>query len=531
MLKKYRNQIILLLAILIGALVVNSLLQSYYQSLERHHSTRLEKVHTDAVMKVQAGIEVYATIVSSLRAFLNNSKSFPTELEFQAFLMDLLKEIDFDDEIIVNYIDTDQEFQYVFNPFEIDPSGLKGKNAKDFRPTEEIEKLNELMNEDEITIFEPINLREGWAGLPFNFSAMNKEDEIFGYIATIIDLKYLLDYFYKSGKTEEFIHSFKVNNKIDITREVVYDGTTIYNENRDKNYYMNFNVDQEDFIFSNLKIHGLNMTLGSAFRSPPEISKSVAWATIIWYGLLSMFSMIALIQYIRNSRLMEELKYANKNIEIQNAELKKSIFKVQTLIKEVHHRVKNNMQMIGNLLTLQQDEYEDEKVIFALEQAKNRVQSMALVHEKLYGSTSLEDVNTKEYITQLIDFIDETVSNADIIPVKEINVSPELNFDSETMASLGLIINELITNSYKYAFKIGENNYLKFSVTKENDMYNLKYSDSGPGLPDDFDFETSESLGLQLIHILTDQLNGTVTYSKIGESTFNISFKEAEQLA
>ncbi|MBT8325639.1 MAG: sensor histidine kinase [Winogradskyella sp.] len=531
MLKKYKYQFYLLVAIIIGGIVVFILLNSYYKSIDAEQNDYVEERHAEVVSRANKGIEVYAAIVSALRSYLVNSEEFPTEKQYQSFLKDLLRDLDFNNRIIVNYVDTTQVFRYVFTPDEIDPFQLKGINAKDFRPPEEIIALNDLMYQDDITIFRPINLREGWAGLPFNFSAKDSNGNVHGYIATVIDLKYLLDYFYTAESKGDFVHSFRVEDSIDITREAVYDGTQIYNTERDIDYYKNFRVRSNNFLYSTISYNGLKLTIGSAYKKQVEPSNLVTFVTILWYTLLSTFSMIALMQYVRNTRLTERLQLANKNIEEQNIALESSIFKIQTLIKEVHHRVKNNMQMIANLLSLQQDEYEDEKVIFALEQAKNRVQSMALVHQKLYGSSNLEDVNTKEYIEKLIDFIDDTLQGDDIIPAKNISIAEDLIFDAETMASLGLIINELITNSYKYAFKSGNDNFLELSIVQDNDRYKMTYSDSGPGLPDDFNFETSDSLGMQLIYILTDQLNGELKYTNAEKSLFTIYFDKAEELA
>ncbi|NND10793.1 MAG: sensor histidine kinase, partial [Flavobacteriaceae bacterium] len=117
-----------------------------------------------------------------------------------------------------------------------------------------------------------------------------------------------------------------------------------------------------------------------------------------------------------------------------------------------------------------------------------------------------------------------------LLPKKTIDIPEEIIFDSETMSAIGLILNELITNSYKYAFKPNEDNFLELSISKDKEVYTLVYSDSGPGLPNDFDIEFCDSLGMQLIHILTGQINGEITYTNDGKSTFRIKFKKAEPI-
>ena len=531
MIKKYRYQFLLVLFIIIGAVFVQSLINSYNTSIEKESVEKLNKVHSNAVLRAQAGIEVYATLVSSLRAYINNSREFPSEIRFQNYLKDLIKDLNFNDSIVINYIDTNQEFKYVFTPQKIDPAKLKGLNAKDFRPKNEMDKLDELMYSDSISLFTPINLREGWAGFPFNFAAKNSEGEILGYIAPILNVKYLLNYFYKLNGQNEFAHRFIVNDSVDITREVVYDGTEIFNTKRDSSYYKNHTIKPGNFIYSNLDLYGLNLKLGSALIDEKPSYNYVSTLTYLWYSFLSIFSFIALFQFSKNVRLSKNLLVANTEIKSKNEKLEFSLLKIQTLIKEIHHRVKNNMQMIANLLTLQEDEYDSPQVKAALNQTKNRIHSMSLIHEKLYGSANLENINTKEYIEQLIAFIEATISDPSMLPKKHFSIPEDLIFDAETMNSLGLIINELITNSYKYAFKSNNENVLEVTITKSENDYTLIYSDSGPGLPDGFNLEASESLGMQLIHIFTEQLKGSVTYANTTKSTFTIQFKEAEELA
>jgi two-component sensor histidine kinase len=108
---------------------------------------------------------------------------------------------------------------------------------------------------------------------------------------------------------------------------------------------------------------------------------------------------------------------------------------------------------------------------------------------------------------------------------KEIEIDETLIFDGDTTANLGLIINELVTNSFKHAFKENHTNHIKIAITKPNEFYQLIYKDNGSGLSDDFNFESSTSLGMQLIQILTDQLSGKLRYIKAPENTFEIHFK------
>lgn len=345
-------------------------------------------------------------------------------------------------------------------------------------------------------------------------------------MAPIINVKYLLDNFYSGPNNDKYIHKFIVNDSVDLTREVLYDGTTSYNKNRDAEYYRNYEVKDDQFVYSNVRLFNLNLKIGSAYKDRPKTSILLNVIGYFWYILISSLVLISFYQYRKNKTLNSELSQANLKILSKNKDLENNLTKIETLIKEIHHRVKNNMQMISGILTLQQEESEDKKVISALDQSKNRINSMALVHEKLYGSTSLKDVKIKDYIAELIEFVEQTIADKNIIVSKTLLVDDTLILDAETTSYLGLIINELITNSYKHAFKINQDNTLYLNITKEDEFYKLDYDDNGEGIPEGFDIENSESLGFQLMYILTDQLNGQLVNDHKNKSRFTIYFKQ-----
>jgi two-component sensor histidine kinase len=524
MLKPFRYHIIILIALLVGAVVLQDILNSHYRSIENDYEERLREVHSSAMVRAKAAIDVYAAITSSLRSHIENSKEFPTEIELQKFLIDLLKELEFNDLITVTYLNKNHEFIYVFSPEGIDEAGIKGMNVSDFRPKEEIEELDKLMKSDSIRLFEPINLYEGWAGFPFNFAISNNNNEVIGYMAALINVKYLLDYFYLPDESE-FVHYFEIDDKFFISREVVYSGTPVLNEKRDPEYFKNFPVKFENYITSTLNLFGLKLTVGSAFKKQPKVKSNLALIVYLWYLGLFMYFIISLIQFYRNYKLNKQLKMAQGVIEQKNIKLQKRIDQVQTLIQEIHHRVKNNMLMVTTLLDMQNEEYQDKKVKKALEQCKGRIQSMSLIHEKLYGSENHVDIIVKDYIDQLIDYIELGIKYTTVEIQKEVKIPSDLIFDGETMVPLGLILNELITNSYKYAFRPSRKNLLKIEIVKTQSGFELFYSDNGPGIPDSVDFKNSSSLGLKLVMLLAEELHGDVTYKKDDFSRFDITFK------
>ncbi|WP_420573745.1 sensor histidine kinase [Kordia sp.] len=524
---KYYISIVIILSI--SGFLLHNLVSSYEYAEQQKIDAQLSKAHNDAITNAKAGIEVYASLVSSLKSYAKNSTEFPSEVQMQHFLKDFLKETQFNDSILVNYIDIEHVFKYVITPNEIDPNNLKGLSVKSISSKKRIDELNALMQSQNIKLFTPINLREGWAGFPFNFSARNNKNEIVGYMTPILNVKYLLDFFYEGNDSDMYVHKFLVNDSIDLTREAFYNGSEIFNTSRDAEYYKKFNINEENFIYTTIQLFGLKLKVGSTFKKPQTINKNISKFAYIWYGIIAFLIFVILNQYLKNKSLNDNLQEANEIVITKNKELQNNLTNIQTLIKEIHHRVKNNMQMISGILTLQEDEYEDKNIINALRDSQNRIKSMSLVHQKLYGTHTLKDVPTKEYVSQLIQFIEETVSHQIFEFSKEINIDETLTFDGDTTANLGLIINELTTNSFKYAFKENQENNITITIIKQNDRYKLTYSDNGEGLPADFDIEATDSLGMQLIHVLTDQLSGELNYTRVPKNAFEIYFKQLEE--
>lgn len=204
-----------------------------------------------------------------------------------------------------------------------------------------------------------------------------------------------------------------------------------------------------------------------------------------------------------------------------------SLKEKEVLLKEVHHRVKNNLQIISSLLSLQMHGVSDKSTLDFFADNTRRIKSMALVHETLYQSKNISEVNFAGYLHALIGSVKDSYRNE-----KTINVFLEAeshNLKIDTAIPCGLIINELITNSYKYAFngKPGGEINLRFTKDKakgKSGNYKLSVKDNGVGLPEKFDINKSTTLGLQLVTILTEQLDGTLSLESKEGASFTIDF-------
>jgi PAS domain S-box-containing protein len=204
--------------------------------------------------------------------------------------------------------------------------------------------------------------------------------------------------------------------------------------------------------------------------------------------------------------------------------IKASLLEKETLLKEVHHRVKNNLQIISSLLRLQSRQITDHKAIAVFKESQNRVQAMALIHEKLYQSSSLAKIDFQEYITTLVQelFCSYQAHKRGInfkIQVNQISLAINL------ATPFGLIINELVSNSLKYAFLETVGGQIFISLQEHiKGQFILIISDNGRGIPQNLDFRNTNSLGLQLVCRLTKQVNGTIELDQSQGTLFKIIF-------
>ncbi len=225
---------------------------------------------------------------------------------------------------------------------------------------------------------------------------------------------------------------------------------------------------------------------------------------------------VGMIQDVTERRLSDE-------------KIQKLLEEKEILLREVHHRIKNNMSTMMGLLTLQADSAEDEESVEILYKAKNRMQSMAVLYDKLYRSDNFREMSIREYLLPLISEIVEIFPNKDNVKI-ETNIE-DFIVDINILSPIGIIINELLTNAMKYAFT-GRNNCeitidVKFSADKDanSKQASLVFHDNGFGLDEAVDFECAAGFGLKLIGLLIKQLRGKIIIERIKGTKYIMTFE------
>lgn len=230
------------------------------------------------------------------------------------------------------------------------------------------------------------------------------------------------------------------------------------------------------------------------------------------------------VEIVLNRHRAEKERIRFIEMKAKNEFLKKSLREQETLLREIHHRVNNNMQIISSLLSLQSAHVKDERDLELFIDSQNRVKSMAKVHERLYESKDLSSIKFAEYGISLLNDLFSSHRTAAGIRLK-VDME-DVSFNMETAIPCGLIINELVSNSLKYAFPKGIGEIYVFLRHHSENKFQLTIGDNGVGLPEDIDFKNSNSLGFSLTKNLISQIEGEIELDRNHGTTFTIMFEE-----
>lgn len=301
--------------------------------------------------------------------------------------------------------------------------------------------------------------------------------------------------------------------------------------------YYKIAVVAKDSLFSQDKVKRL---LSISFEEKEKIKEieaaKVAYRNksnlFILAGMLGILGMVAVLLYRVNRQQQKNntlLQSQKEILDERTEQLRTSLAEKEGLLKEIHHRVKNNLEVISSLLTLQTTTITDTKAKAALAEGQSRVQSIALIHHKLYRNDALASVELHEFIDDLFKQVSDLFHRGDD-KVEFTFIGNKTRIDTNTAIPIGLILNELFTNAFKYAVQPNKDTQICIHLQeaeggiKEKKTYTISYRDNGPGLPDTITLERSTSLGMKVIKLLTKQIGGSLHVYNDGGAVVEITF-------
>ena len=274
--------------------------------------------------------------------------------------------------------------------------------------------------------------------------------------------------------------------------------------------------------YERLKLNQEKASLKLVQERQSEQERQYILVLILAIGIVIIL-IVFLIKLRNGNRKMQDQQIS---IFEKNALLKESIQEKEVLLKEIHHRVKNNLQMISSMLGMQEMLVDDEDVRQVLEQGQSRIQAMALIHQQLYQSEQLGNIDILEYLDNLIGYLQQ-VNTSDCEVDILLDLAEDVKLDIDDVIPLGLIISEVISNCYKYAFENQNSGEIKIDLNKNSEnAYLLVLRDNGVGYPENFNVSSSKSLGMKLIQILTHQIGGEFNCFNENGAIVEIHFKQ-----
>ena len=285
-----------------------------------------------------------------------------------------------------------------------------------------------------------------------------------------------------------------------------FESISIGDEVRINGVLSKYNPDTRGEQKSTYKIH---------LRTPADLSiVGISRNQMFLWGSIGIIITLIAIGWIISLR---------STVKSQTKDLKQSLKDKEILLKEIHHRVKNNLAIMSGLFELQLDGTENEQTKKALRNSQSRLKSMALVHDKLYRTSSLTDIEMPQYVEELVKSLHSTF----VSPKQDISLNFELediSLDIDKAIPCGLLINEIVVNAFKHGFENKDKGTITIAMKRRNGEANLIIADDGHGIPEDFDISTSSSLGMMLIETFKNQLDARLDVSNTKGTRFSFTF-------
>ncbi len=451
-----------------------------------------EIVHIQAVRTFKNRVERFASVVSGLRSYMINADELPDDRAMQDFLNHQVKYLNFKDSLIISYLDLEHNFIYSISNNEIDPSGLVGTNVRDYRDEDAIRRLEELMEDEKLHLYKPLNLIEGWVGISLNFS-IKREGETHGYMLAIVNFNSIIRDVYDPQFIGEFCHHFTTSEGLDFDRERVYDDSKVYHERYDPEYYKNFDIPEENFIYSDIKLFDKEFRIGTSYKEPFKPGIWIPVLSAAWYLIF-----VGVVLYIlRQSKILKDLnlelirtnneveKQKNK-IESKNLQLVEANAAKDKFFSIIGHDLKSPLRSIQTLVSLRKDKVisPDETDIFWEDLIQLNNKTINLLDDLLeWASINTERKKTHFQKISLNTIIRDIVElNHGATTLKHISVKPELEDHLDMIGDANMIagiLRNLIINAIKFTHKNGT---ITIKGVHEGDVIALSIADNGVGM-------------------------------------------------
>ncbi len=496
LLKLKSHWLIFVFFLLAAGLFIFFLNESFQEKEREASRLKLEYIHKDAVNQFSSSLDKFAGMVSGMRSYVNMSKDLPTATDFQQFVRNQFDDIKSQDSVVVSFIDTAHVFKQSFTRTSMNSANLVGKSVSSIRSKEKIEMLDQLMNMDSLRMFPPLNLLEGWVGLPINFR-VHREGETLGYVAPILDFKSVIQSIYDNYDVrDDFVFHFKTKDGHDFDRYRVYNRTKVYSTKADPEYYMNYNTDLSTYIYSDIEYYGYEITLGTAYKIPYTDKGNFSLILLFWYLTFALLALVVTLQVGKSKKLNSELTQSNlllekrrEEVRSQNKELRSLTATQNKFFSIIGHDMKQPLSAIEGLLYLLKEEKIDNPdlnlIINSLSESTGN--TVNLLNNLLRWA--LSQTGEIDFILSNIEMNELILEVGGVLKHQALEKDIKLKYDLAEnrvyrgdVQMLSTIIRNLISNAIKYSHP-GSEVLIRSHVNEQ--FLVIKVKDSGVGMSEE----------------------------------------------
>ena len=431
------------------------------------------------------GLERSALLAAAIRAYTDKSEQVPTAFEIQDYLKTHFEVIPFNDSLIISYIDSNLVFKYFATKSQNLSLPLLGHSIDKFRPEEELNELRLLLEKDSIGLMPPINLVEGWSGIPFVFR-IEKQGRILGHFSSVLSLKAIVDEVYSGGKSNEFVYRFTTNNEFEFDRYAIYNNSKVYNELSDKEYYKNFNVPVENFVESSIHAYGQTFGVGIAYKQPLAMS---FYRKILITSWLVLLGLVLIIIYIQINKT-EQLENKNKELENYNQILKDFTFASSHDLKEPLRNIGAFSSLLKKKFYKHLDDDSMKHFDFIINGVKKMHQLLddLLKYSKLIhgGISTKGEVDMQQVVEDVRENLKSTIKNKNAF--LKIGDLPTIVSNQNQMYQL---FQNIISNAIKYNDK--NTPVIEIGCKRNADKHLFHVKDNGIGIDENFQSKVFEA--------------------------------------
>ncbi len=541
-----RHLIMLLIVFLLGSVVVYIVADHIDRNEQNNRQAQLVSVNRRAAFEFSESLDRFVYLMSGVRSFVTHSKEFPSQEELREFVNKQLEDLGYRDSLIISYIDQDHIFRYSFTQRAINPAGLVGTSVRAIRSENAMKRLDEVMKDEEFHLFPVTNLFEGWVGIPLDFNVV-RDGKSIGYIAAIADFKSIIEPIYTVEPSDKFVFRFSVNGT-EFDRERAYDGTRVFHDREDPKYAGNYDIKEDNYLYSEVLRYGLIFKIGTAYINEYQKNETLRLLIYGWFMMLIGFVSYSLYRLSKFKKLNDSLtksidtiEFQKTKLDIQNSELNKLNATKDKFFSIIGHDLKGPLTSISSIVNLWNtkslDESQTDELMEKLGTATLGASKLLdnLLQWSLVNTGQInwdpEDIALAELVDEVFFQLGASASSKHINLVKDIEESVHLKGDRNMLST---IIRNLVSNGIKFSKANGN---VSVKAEKADGSILFKVTDHGEGLTEEervslfrlgegVKSASGTGLGLILVKEFVNRHKGTITVEseKSKGTTFVIRF-------